>query len=169
MSEPSTRELHDKQAIQEALYRYCRGVDRMDLALTRACWHADGSADYRGMFEGSADALLDWMWKLHAAMETHSHQITNVLIELAEERAASEAYVTVVLRTKPGRAPARDIWSRGRYLDRWSRRNGRWAIEHRVFVNDWTTSLPAGNEPGVPFSGRRDAADESYAAFAALE
>jgi hypothetical protein len=65
--------LVDRQAIQETLYRYCRGVDRMDRALTRDCWHADGSADYRGMFTGDVDALLDWMWKLHGTMQTHSH------------------------------------------------------------------------------------------------
>jgi hypothetical protein len=176
-----TRALLDERAIRETLSRYCRGVDRMDRALTRSCWHEDGSADYRGMFAGGADALLDWMWKLHEQMETHSHQITNVLIELAGDRAVSEAYVTVVLRTKPGRAPARDLWSRGRYVDRWSRRDGRWAIDQRrsrrdgrwaidqrLFLNDWATSLPAGDEPGAPFSGRRDSADASYAVFAEL-
>ena len=156
------RSLLDERAIRETLARYCRGVDRMDLPLARSCWHGDGTADYRGMFEGSADALLEWMWKLHEQMETHSHQITNVLIELAGERAASEAYVTVVLRTRAGRTPARDIGSRGRYVDRWSRRDGRWAIDHRIYLNDWTRSLPVEGAPDVPFTGRRDRDDASY-------
>ena len=168
MPADAVRALLDERAIRETLFRYCRGVDRMDRALARACWHEGGSADYRGMFEGGADALLDWMWKLHEQMETHSHQITNLVIELDGDRAVSESYVTVVLRTKAGRAPARDIWSRGRYLDRWSRRDGRWAIDHRLFLNDWATSLPAGEEPGAPTSGRRDGSDPSYAAFAEL-
>src|SRR5262249_59759219 len=131
-------------------------------------WHADGSADYRGMFSGSADALLDWMWKLHAHMETHSHQLTNLRIELAGDRAASESYVTVALRSKAGRSAARDILSRGRYVDRWSRRAGRWAIDHRIYLNDWTTSLAVPSEPLMPITGRRDAEDASYAAFAEL-
>lgn len=152
-----------EDAIREVLTRYCRGVDRMDLALTRSCWHADGTADYRGMFTGDADALLDWMWKLHARMETHSHQLTNVRIERAGERAASEAYVTVALR-----APGRDILSRGRYVDRWSRREGRWAIDHRIYLNDWTTQLPVPDAPAAPITGRRDPDDASYAAFAEL-
>jgi len=158
----------DRQAIREALYCYCRGVDRMDRALTRSCWHADGSADYRGMFTGGADALLDWMWRLHAAMETHSHQVTNVLIEVAGERAASESYVTVVLRSKAGKQPARDILSRGRYVDRWSRRDGRWAIDHRIYLNDWMSFVPMPGEATSPITGRRDADDASYAAFAEL-
>ena len=158
----------DRQAIRETLYRYCRGVDRMDLALTRSCWHADGSADYRGMFTGGADALLDWMWKLHAAMETHSHQVTNMLIEVAGERAASESYVTVALRSKAGQHSARDILSRGRYVDRWSRRDGRWGIDHRIYLNDWMTFVPVPGEPTSPITGRRDGDDASYAAFAEL-
>ena len=158
----------DRDAIRETLYRYCRGVDRMDLALTRSCWHADGSADYRGMFTGDADALLDWMWKMHATMETHSHQLTNQLIDVAGDRAASETYVTVVLRSKAGKRPARDIFSRGRYVDRWSRRDGRWAIDHRIYLNDWMTFVPVPEDTTSPITGRRDADDASYAAFAEL-
>lgn len=158
----------DQQAIRETLYRYCRGVDRMDRALTRSCWHADGSADYRGMFTGGADALLDWMWKLHAAMETHSHQVTNVLIEVAGERAASESYVTVALRSQAGKQPARDILTRGRYVDRWSRRAGRWAIDHRIYLNDWMSFVAVPGEATSPITGRRGEDDASYAAFAEL-
>jgi hypothetical protein len=156
-----------REAIREALYRYCRGVDRMDLALTRACWHPDGTADYRGMFEGEVDALLGWMWKLHRGMQMHSHQMTNVLIEIAGERAVSETYVTVALRTRGEGAARRDILTRGRYVDRWSHRDGRWAIDHRIYLNDWMTTLPAG-EAMSEFTGRRDADDPSYAAFAEL-
>lgn len=160
--------LLDERAIRTALAAYCRGVDRMDRALTRACWHEDGTADYQGMFTGSADALLDWMWKLHARMETHSHQITTVHVELAGERAASEAYVSVALRSKPGRTPARDILSRGRYVDRWSRRGGRWAIDHRIYLNDWMSYAPLPEGATSPLTGRRDESDPSYAAFAEL-
>lgn len=162
------RELLAKQAIQEVLHRYCRGVDRMDRPLTRACWHEDGTADYQGMFAGEVEALLDWMWELHAGMEGHSHQMTNMLIEVAGDRAASETYVTVVLRSKPGRHPARDILTRGRYVDRWSCRSGRWAIDHRLYLNDWMTSLPVGDAATSPVTGRRDPRDDSYAAFAEL-
>jgi SnoaL-like domain len=168
MNPDPVRALLDKQAIQETLYRYCRGVDRMDRDLTRSCWHEAGSADYQGMFEGKVDALLDWMWKLHATMQTHSHQMTNLLIEVDGDRAASETYVTVALRSKPGRAPARDILTRGRYVDRWSRREGRWAIDHRIYLNDWMNFLSVSGEPTSSFTGRRDADDPSYAAFAEL-
>ena len=42
-----------KQAIRDALSRYCRGLDRMDKAMAYAVWHPDGTADYQGIFEGT--------------------------------------------------------------------------------------------------------------------
>ena len=155
--------LLDKQAITEQLYHYCRGVDRMDTALTRACWHADGTADYIGMFQGTADGLLDWMWKVHAGMQAHSHQMTNILIELGGDQAASETYVTVVLRTRAD--AALDIFVRGRYLDRWSRRNGVWAIDHRIHVPDHATTLPVPEGTPAEAAGARDRSDPSYPLF----
>jgi len=152
--------LLDKQAITEQLYRYCRGVDRMDLALTRACWHVDGTADYVGMFQGAADALLDWIWNVHTGMQAHSHQLTNILIEIDGDRAASETYATVVLRTR-GNA-ARDIFVRGRYLDRWSRRDGVWAMDHRIHLPDHTTALPVPTPTPADAAGARDRSDPSY-------
>jgi hypothetical protein len=159
--EDQLRQWLDKQAITEQIYHYGRGVDRMDRPLTRACWHSDGSADYRGMFEGSADALLDWMWQVHDGMQTHSHQMSNILIELDGDRAASETYVTVALRTL-GDAPL-DIFVRGRYLDRWSRRDGIWAIDHRVHLSDHATTLPVPERVPAEAGGTRDRSDPSYA------
>ncbi|MBW1685617.1 MAG: nuclear transport factor 2 family protein [Deltaproteobacteria bacterium] len=157
------KQLLDKQAITEQLYHYCRGVDRMDSALTRACWHVDGTADYVGMFQGTADALLDWMWEVHTGMQAHSHQMTNILIELNGDQAASETYVTVVLRTR-GDA-ALDIFVRGRYLDRWSRRDGVWAIDHRIHVPDHATTLPVPEHTPAEAAGARARSDPSYQLF----
>ena len=157
------KQLLDKQAITEQLYHYCRGVDRMDPVLTRACWHVDGTANYVGMFQGAVGALLDWIWHVHAGMQTHSHQITNILIKLDGDQAASETYVTVVLRTR-GDA-ALDIFVRGRYLDRWSRRDGSWGIDHRIHVPDHTTSLPVPERAQAEAAGARDRSDPSYQFF----
>jgi hypothetical protein len=157
-------ELVAKQEITEVLYRYCRGLDRMDRALADTVWHVDGTADYVGMFDGTADGFLDWVWVQHEALYRHSHQITNILIEVDGDRAASEAYVTVALRIKAGEDRT-DIVSRGRYLDRWSRRDGRWAIDARVYVEDLQSVTPLGPVASADASpaSRRDREDPSYA------
>ena len=161
MSDTAVQELLEKDGIRDQIYRYARGVDRMDRELTRSVWHADGTAQYFGFFEGSAADWIDWCWKAHEGMEAHSHQMTNVTIELDGDHATSETYAIVALRTVPDEAGLRrQIDVRGRYLDRWSKRDGRWAIDHRIHVVDLQS---IGGEPiSANAESRRDPEDVSY-------
>lgn len=162
-----TDETHDqvaaKQAITEVLYRYCRGLDRMDRDLALSVWHPGGGANYGDIFEGTGVGFIDWVWQVHAGFERHSHQITNVLIEVDGDSAVSEAYVTVVLRMRGEGDQFTDVESRGRYVDRWSNRDGRWAIDDRRYVNDFTTSHDVPEAFATEASdARRDRDDPSY-------
>ena len=154
-----------KQAMTEVLYRYCRGMDRMDRDLALSVWHEDGTADYGQHYRGSGAGFVDWVWKSHEAFERHSHQITNILIELVDEdHATSEAYDTAALRQRTDDGRVIDIISRGRYLDRWSRRDGRWAIDHRISMHDLATVVerrPEEADDGAS-TARRDRDDPSY-------
>src|SRR5439155_824312 len=134
MTNDELEKLAAKQAITEVIYRYCRGLDRMDRALTLSVWHPGGTADYgEEMYVGTGEGFVDWVWQQHAHFDRHSHQITNVLIDVDGDTAASEAYVTVALRATAPDAIV-DTVSRGRYLDRWSRRDGGGAIDHRRHI-----------------------------------
>jgi hypothetical protein len=92
--------------------------------------------------------------------------VGNTLIEvdLGAATAASETYVSVWLRTAPVDAVITDQFHRGRYVDRWSRRNGVWAIDHRIYVGDIRHEVksPAPEKPGPSMGGRRDTTDPSY-------
>ena len=161
-------ELVAKHAITEVIYTYCRALDRMDWDLALTVWHADGTADYgANMYQGTGAGFVEWVWTQHAGMMGHSHQITNVLVEVDGDRGASEAYVTAALRLESdANAQAVEIVSRGRYVDTWSRRDGRWAIDHRRFVEDFTSTYPvSAMEPSdaAQRSSRRDRDDPSYA------
>jgi hypothetical protein len=152
-----------KQAITEMLYRYCRGLDRMDRDLALTVWHPGGGAHYGGIFDGTGEGFIEWVWQAHAGFERHSHQITNVLIEVDGDTAVSEAYVTVVLRMRGDGDQFTDVESRGRYLDRWSRQDGRWAIDDRSYVNDFTTSRDVPESFALEETdARRDRDDPSY-------
>ena len=134
-----------KQAITEVIYGYCRALDRMDKEAAYEIWHSDGTADYgEEIYQGTGWGFVDWVWTAHAAMSTHSHQIANVLIQVDGDRAVSEAYVTVALRTLPfgDQAEVADIYTRGRYVDQWSYRDGKWAIDHREYITDHSVTLP---------------------------
>jgi hypothetical protein len=131
-----------KQAITEVIYRYCRALDRMDRELADSVWHPDGTADYGPTFQGPAAGLLDCLWSNHAKLLGHSHQVTNILIEVRGDRAGSEAYVTGTLWNRSDSGVLTHMVALGRYLDRWSRRDGVWAIDHRRFVYDLAYSSP---------------------------
>jgi hypothetical protein len=162
----ANQQLADQLAIRDVLMRYCRSMDRMDRALGLSVWHPDGTANYADMYEGTGAGFIDWVFLAHQGMLRHSHQITNVLVEVNGDHAVSEAYVTVVLWSMPVESPT-EIISRGRYLDRWSKRDGRWAIDHREYVTDLMTATPLSPEAleGVAAASRRDRDDVSYALF----
>ncbi len=162
-------ELLAKEAIRDVLLQYCRAMDRMDRELALSVWHDDGTCNYVDLFEGTAAGWVDRVWKIHSKLFRHSHQITNSLIEIDGHRAVSETYVTAVLWRPPVEAPL-EITSRGRYLDRWSFRQGRWAIDHRLYLNDLTRSItiPAEGCALVVEPVRRDRRDPSYELFAEL-
>ena len=56
-----------EREITAVLMRYCRALDRMDRQLAATIWHADGTADYRGIFHGLGSEFIDWVWQVHAS------------------------------------------------------------------------------------------------------
>ena len=152
----------DRQAIAQMLYLYCRAMDRMDLPLGYSIWHEDGTADYgEGIFHGTGRGFVDFAAKAHAGMVTHSHQVTAIIIDLDGDRAASESYVTAALRIKDGDRLL-ETTTRGRYLDRWSHRGGRWAIDRRIYVHDLDDTREV-QPTSIPPRSARDRSDPSYA------
>jgi hypothetical protein len=152
----------DREAITDQLYRYCRAMDRIDNELGYAVWHEDGTADYGSdIFQGTGRGFVDHVSKQHAQTLTHSHQLSNIVIEIDGDRAGSESSVTANLRIEQGgKLMQITVWSR--YIDTWSKRDGRWAIDHRYTINDFdeireVTPLRA------TFRGTRDHSDPSYA------
>ena len=128
--------LVSKQEITEALHRYCHGLDRFDRDKADI-WHADGTADYGEIFQGTGAGFLDWVWPVHETFQRTSHQVTNILIDVDGDRATSETYVTVCLRGDDV-----DLVNRGRYSDTWSRRNGRWGVDARTYTDDIAQVAP---------------------------
>ena len=155
----------EKQKIYEVLCSYCRALDRMDKTLAYSVWHDDGTAHYHDMYEGSGHGFVDWVWEAHTAMERHSHQISNHLIDIDGDRAVSETYITVTLWTLPDEDRLqKEIVGRGRYLDRWSKRGGVWAINHREHVLDMQTICDL-DRGFVSEKSSRDKSDPSYFTF----
>ncbi|HSB97700.1 MAG TPA: nuclear transport factor 2 family protein [Spongiibacteraceae bacterium] len=159
-----------KQAITEQLYRYCRSFDRMDRELALSIWHADGTVQYGNRPTEPIEVYLGPSTEYRWTLNNCSHQITNILIEVKNTRAVSEAYVTASLQEQEQDGRVMENLFRGRYVDRWSYRDDKWAIDHRLFIPDSYTRIdtPAFPLPVFFEVGSRDREDPSYLAWAEL-
>jgi hypothetical protein len=169
------QEMMDKQAITEVIYKYCRGIDRMDRELVLSCWHPDGTADYGALFSGLGSGFVDWVWPIHEKMERTQHNITNILIQLNQDKAITEAYWLVYLRSSDNQGLI-DIIGGGRYVDHFERLNDVWKIRHRQCIFDWDrvdrvtphfgddTVIKPNNPENTTLRGLRGHKDYSYLA-----
>jgi hypothetical protein len=161
MSADIVQALADKQAIRDLIYTYCRAVDRLDVPLGHSIWHEDGVADYgASYYQGPGKGVIDLICQHHLGLTSHSHQVTNILINLDGDHAGSEAYVSGTMRAaRDGKTMQISVWAR--YLDAWERRDGRWGLVKRMVVydhEDMREATPMGQE----IRSTRDANDPSF-------
>ena len=160
-------DLLDRAAIREVLVRYCRAADRCDEELLRSCYHQD-ALDRHGRFCGPAGDFASWVIEVQRTSSvTTQHAVSNVVIELDGPVAWVESAFTATHVRPPGDGfgePFLDtFW--GRYVDRFEKRDGVWAIASREVVHDWSERRACGPlmpHAGTYRAGRRDRDDASY-------
>ncbi len=153
-------QLADRQAITDQIYRYCRAMDRIDHQLGYSIWHEGGTADYGQNYQGTGRGFIDHVCAQHAGLQQHSHQMSNIVIELDGDKAGSESYVTATLRmVRDGKTMQMSVISR--YIDTWSKREGRWALDHRRAVMEMDEMREVAPMK-VHDIARRDRSDPSY-------
>ena len=167
MSHDALEKLAADREIRRQLHHYCRAVDRLDVELLRSVWHPDGTLDFEepalvGPVAELGESLIEW----YGGWAAHCVQVSNVLIEVRGDRAVSEAYTLDVLRAHPdGAGGVVDRHRRGRYVDRWSRRDGRWAIDRRQVLEAFVWEQPV-VEGSIGERSRRDRSDPVYDVWA---
>lgn len=127
------RDLKDRQAILDVIYREARGRDRHDAELTASCYWPDGM-DEHGPVPFSFKDYPELANQGHAAaFAANCHNITNHNCELDGDDAYCESYVVGGLLSLDGKtckiAP-------GRYVDHLQRRDGEWRILWRRSIVD---------------------------------
>jgi hypothetical protein len=154
-------------AISDVLARYCRGIDRLDLELVRACYWPDAT-DSHGGFHGSRDEFVAWVARLLARFESTMHFLGNVLIEVDGSAAVAETYALAFHRSAEAK-PSLNLVIGVRYVDRFEKRRGVWKIAKRVCVTEWSrVDDEAGRFP-IAAGHLRGARDRSDAVYAMLE
>ena len=163
----ATAKAEDFIAIQQALYRYCHGVDRGRAEIAKSCFWPEAT-DHHGDFDGPVFELIDRVVERSAAYPyMMQHHLTNIMISIEDDRANVECYF---LAQNPVRNQDDNfilMFMGGRYLDRFERRNGEWKSAKREVVIDWAKHLdgaPWPRQAVFAASGRGDA-DATYTFF----
>jgi hypothetical protein len=153
--------LADRQAIQDCVHRYARGIDRRNWEFLASAFHP-GAMLHQGDFKGTIEEMLANVAARHAAIEQSAHLLTNILIEFDNDNGAVvETYYLAYLRNAHLPAMVRtallgdgapeagkiDMRSLGRYIDRFECRDGHWRIAKRVCIAETLTgtAVPEAN------------------------
>jgi len=159
----------DRRQIHEAVLRYCRGIDRLDMDLVRSVYHP-GGIDHHTGFSGPIEKFIEWVSGALRQFDGTMHLIGNHFVEGPGDAAVSETYGSAVHWGSPRDDPRRNFTSGFRYIDHFEKRDGRWAIVERWAVREWTRSdagryMPKEGDGPAP---RRDRDDIVYAVRARI-
>jgi len=155
-----------RQDIQDCIFRYMRGQDRLDAELQRSAFHPDATVDY-GFWKGSGHDFVDFAQGLLTRYGATQHLIGQTHIVVTDaDHAHGEVYFIAYSRRHADGGAEEDLIIAGRYLDAYSKRDGEWRIATRKEVVDWTHTAPAADDwfARVPTAlrGGRGSDDPSY-------
>lgn len=132
-----------RQQIADLTMAYCRGVDRADEALLQTVFH-DDSIMVSGAFNGPGKLFASEICKIvRAVFDQTFHSIANQWIDVTGDGAIGETYAIAVATMTDEDGSKAEILTGGRYIDRFTRHNGRWGIAERTFVMDWSIKQPS--------------------------
>lgn len=130
--------MDDARAIHDVVVRYCRGIDRRDRELVRACYWPDATDDHAGAFAGTREEFVDWVFRVLDRFTMTMHVVGNQLVEVDGDVADVETYGVAHHRGEPGDDRRRNYTTGFRYLDRFERRDGEWRIAARRVALEFT-------------------------------
>ena len=125
-----------RDELHQLVTAYCRAVDRADYDMLRSLYHPEAT-DSHGSF--STEGLEQFIAQLVAAepyVRVSQHNITTTNFAVDGDIARGEIYC-LVFHTFAGPEHDVDVIIGGRYLDTYTKHDGRWKFSHRTIVADW--------------------------------
>jgi hypothetical protein len=159
-----------KEAIRNLVGQYCRGADRNDLDLLRSLYWEDALDEHGYNKSNTAKEFIDRIPEFES-INCVQHNVTSQMISVIGDEAEGESYVIAYHNYMTPDGPMVMICG-GRYLDRYTRRNGEWRIAHRKCTTDWghEFAVPSLDPPptftdGAIAVGKKSGDDVSYDFF----
>ena len=164
-------EVADRLQIQDVIFRWCRGIDRLDFSAIRSCFHPDAFDDHI-FYRGDIDGLVNCLQERHRSITFSSHAASNILIEFVSPTSAIvETYVRVIQRRAidpPTEYDSSISEVYCRYVDQFSKVDAKWRISRRTLLTDtameYSDREPLHRIPPIQSAnrGRRDPTDTLY-------
>lgn len=157
----------DEEAVRQAIYRYARGVDRLDAALVADAFWPDAEIALGSIYTGPPAGFVDVAMGFMAMFAATRHDVANISLVPQGDLMGYEAYVRTWhwIRDK-----GKELTVLGRYIGTAERRDGQWRLARHGELMDW------GEERAVDAGwfvanaelekGQRSSADASYRSLA---
>lgn len=162
MTDDAVQRLLDERDLRALAATYMRGLDRLEPALVRSVFADDATTHY-GTFTGGPDEMAAMAMQALSAYRTTQHLLGQSNLAIDGDAATGEVYFQAFHQHA---TEGFDRFICGRYIDRYTRRDGRWLMTHRTEVVDWTRTEPIADDYFTKrphtVRGTRDTSDLSY-------
>ncbi|BBY14031.1 nuclear transport factor 2 family protein [Mycobacterium marseillense] len=115
---------------------YCRAVDRADYEGLREMYHPDATDSHGSFSTGGVEQFIAQLQAAEPYVRVSQHNITRTNFVIEGQRARGEIYC-LVFHTFAGPEHDVDVIIGGRYLDEYTKHDGRWKFGKRTIVADW--------------------------------
>jgi hypothetical protein len=160
------QEMLDHYEITKTLRDYCRGCDRCDEPLMGSVYLEDSWDDHGSVKASGAEFTRIMIGDILARTETLSHLLGQSEVTVNGDEAGAETYFIAGMKNSSGDGERMCNLLGGRFVDRLRREEGRWRIEHRTVLRDWSVSIPVHEDWTDTASlreGQRSGEDVSFA------
>jgi hypothetical protein len=161
-----------RDELRQLVSAYCRAVDRADYDTLRSLYHPEATDSHGSLSTGGVEQFIAQLVAAEPYVRVSQHNITTTNFTFDGDTARGEIYC-LVFHTFAGPEQDIDVIIGGRYLDTYTKHDGRWKFSQRTIVADWAYQ----NDPSrVNFEhpstrgslrGKRGQADPSIGLFTA--
>ncbi len=143
-------------------------MDRRDFQLLKTCYWPDASEEH-----GAVTDFFVWLDVRTRDWDRTMFCLSQIIIDLEGDVAAVETYFHGYRKRPKPTGGWFDEFVSGRYVDKMTKRQGEWRIQHRIVVFEWFRHLPdcmdvVGSPFGAARRGARKPADPIYALLGRL-
>jgi hypothetical protein len=124
----------DAEGVRQAIYRYARGIDRLDAALIRDAFWPDARITMGAIYDGGPEGFVAVAIGFMGMFSATRHDVANIMLAAEADSIGYEAYVRA-WHLNEGAGTELEVL--GRYIGRAEQRGGEWRIAEHGELLDW--------------------------------